>query len=228
MPETLNKVSASFFDLSVSGQTLRLHAGRFAEWTVEKTLFIADAHLGKIEHFRRAGIGLPPEAGEDTFHRLSSLMEKFKPHRLYFLGDLFHSDFNADFPKFAAWRRQFPETDMILIPGNHDRAGKDHLYDLGIELRKPHATGPFFLRHEPAQDQDGFLLCGHLHPTVTISGKGKQYVRVPAFWQNPSGICLPAFGTFTGGAVIDAKAGDVFYAISGSSVHKVPAELLAG
>ena len=228
MPETQNKVSAPFFDLAVSGQTLRLHAGRFAEWREEKTIFIADAHLGKIEHFRRAGIGLPAQAGDDTFQRLTSVMQAMHPKKLFFLGDLFHSAFNADFPRFAEWRKQFPETDVCLIPGNHDRAGKNHLHQLGIAIQEPHAYGPFFLRHEPGDTTNGFLLCGHLHPGVSLSGCGRQHLRVPAFWQFAAGICLPAFGTFTGRSATKANAGDIFYAISGSSVHKVPAELLVG
>lgn len=226
MPETLNKVSAPFFDLAISGQTLRLHAGLFAEWKEENTVFIADVHLGKIEHFRRAGIGLPAQAGDDTFQRLTSVMQAMHPKKLFFLGDLFHSDFNADFPRFAEWRKQFPETDVCLIPGNHDQAGKNHLHQLGIAIQEPHAYGPFFLRHEPGDTTNGFLLCGHLHPGVSLSGRGRQHIRMPAFWQMANALCLPAFGTFTGGSAPEPSAMDVFYAVSGASLHRIPALLL--
>ncbi len=226
MPKSLTDLSRSFFDLDVSGQTLRLHAGRFAEWREENTIFVADAHLGKIAHFRRAGFGLPSEAGDDTFARLSALLIEMRPKRLIFLGDLFHSDFNGDFPRFASWRKEFPGVDVWLIPGNHDRAGQKHLHSLGIEIRPPQSLGPFFLQHEPGDTESGFLLCGHLHPAVSLSGKGRQQIRVPAFWQSLNSLCFPAFGTFTGAARISAGKEDVFYAISGDHLHRIPAHIL--
>ena len=226
MPEILTDLSGSFFDLKAAGQTLRLHAGRFAEWREEKTIFLADAHLGKIEHFRRAGINLPGQAGEDTFHRLSEMLNAFRPERLIFLGDLFHSDFNDDFPRFAEWRKMFPKTEMWLIPGNHDLAAFRYLGQLGIRLVMPQLLGPFFLRHEPGETGEGFLLCGHLHPGLRLPGKGKQHLNVPAFWYNPGFLCLPAFGSFTGNARMEFSREDVFFAIAGKQLHRVPADFL--
>ena len=226
MPESLTDLTGSFYDLEISGQTLRLHAGRFAEWREEKTLFVADAHLGKIEHFRRAGLSLPDQAGTDTFSRLSASMEKHLPERLIFLGDLFHSDFNDDFPRFAAWRNRYPATDVMLIPGNHDRAGQKHLHHLGIRVESPQLLGPFYLRHEPGETENGFLLCGHLHPAVSLSGKGRQHLRMPAFWLSKAMLCLPSFGSFTGSASIHPAADDVFFAIAGSAVRRIPGSIL--
>jgi len=226
MPETRADQSSLYVDLSVAGQTLRLHPDRYAEWREEKTIFIADAHLGKIAHFRRAGFNLPGEAGGDTFSRLSGIMEAARPERLVILGDLFHSDFNEDFLRFADWREKFPQTDVWLIPGNHDLAGRKHLHSLGIRIEEPCSLGPFFLRHEPDETDKGFLLCGHLHPAVSISGKGRQHLRVPAFWYNPAFLCLPAFGTFTGTSGIIPESEDVFYAIAGITINPIPARIL--
>jgi DNA ligase-associated metallophosphoesterase len=226
MQESLTDLSRSFYDLAIAGQTLRLHAGCFAEWREENTIFIADAHLGKIQHFRRAGFNLPDDAGSDTFYRLSEILTTNRPDRLVFLGDLFHSDFNEDFPRFAQWRKQFTETDVWLIPGNHDRAGYRHLDSLGIRIENPRTLGPFYLRHEPGETDKGFLLCGHIHPSVSLSGKGRQHLRVPAFWYNPDFLCLPAFGSFTGLARIDAEKVDVFFAITGERLLRIPAGIL--
>jgi DNA ligase-associated metallophosphoesterase len=226
MQESLTDFSCSFYDLTIAGQTLRLHAGRFAEWREEKTIFLADAHLGKIEHFRRAGFNLPGDAGSDTFYRLSEILNANRPDRLVFLGDLFHSDFNEDFPRFAEWRKHFPETDVWLIPGNHDRAGQKHLHSLGIRVENPQQVGPFFLQHEPGETDNGFLLCGHIHPSISISGKGRQHLQVPAFWHKPGFLCLPAFGSFTGLARIDSEKEDVFFAITGERLRRIPAGIL--
>lgn len=226
MQESLTEHSIRYYDLDVAGQTLRLHAGCFAEWLEENTIFIADAHLGKIAHFRKAGFNLPGEAGGDTFSRLSAIMEMFRPRRLVFLGDLFHSDFNEDFLRFAGWRNRFPLTDVLLIPGNHDRAGGKHLHSLGIRVENPQPLGPFYLQHEPEISDKGFILCGHLHPAVSISGRGRQHLRVPAFWHKPGFLCFPAFGGFTGLARIEAEKEDVFFAISGESIIRIPAGIL--
>jgi DNA ligase-associated metallophosphoesterase len=220
------ETSCSFYDLSVAGQSLRLHGALFAEWKEEKTLFVADAHLGKVAHFRRAGFNLPGDAGSDTFSRLTGILKSIRPERLIFLGDLFHSEYNEDFPRFAEWRQQFQETEVWLIPGNHDRAGQRHLNSLGIRVENPQQLGPFYLQHEPGETDNGFLLCGHLHPSVSLSGKGKQHLRVPAFWLKPGFLCLPAFGSFTGLARIEAEKEDVFFAIAGESLHRIPADIL--
>lgn len=226
MPEKQTDRSCSFYDIQIAGQSLRLHAGRFAEWTEEKTLFIADVHLGKIEHFRRAGINLPGNAGEDTFYRLSGILQSCRPQRLIVLGDLFHSDFNDDFPRFAAWRKQFSETDVWLIPGNHDRTGRKYLSALGLQIMAPQRLGPFFLRHEPEVPDEGFLLCGHLHPSVSLAGRAREQIRIPAFWLQKRALCFPAFGVFTGMARINPQPDDVFFALSSSSVRRIPASLL--
>lgn len=226
MPEKLTETSCSYYDLPVGGDTLRLHAGRFAEWKEEKTIFIADAHFGKIAHFRRAGINLPGDAGADTFKRLTDILETFRPQRLIVLGDLFHSDFNEDFPRFAAWRQQFTETDVWLIPGNHDRAGQSYLHEVGLVVKAPQVLGPFFLQHEPAEISEGFLLCGHLHPGLSLGGRGRQHVQMPAFWLSGHMLCFPAFGSFTGNASVQPHRNDVFFAVAGNELRKIPASIL--
>ena len=228
MPETTTeKRLLPFADVLVEGNCLRLHPARVAEWREEKTLFLAAAHLGKIAHFRRSGFNLPASAGADTFARLSEVMLQFRPDRLVFLGDLFHSDFNEDFLRFAAWRRNFSACDVWLIPGNHDLAGGPHLSSLGLDVRPAQSLGPFFLQHEPVVDFPGFLLCGHLHPSVSLAGKGRHQVRVPAFWQGNRSLCLPSFGTFTGAASIKAGPGDLFYALSPQGLFRISASILS-
>jgi DNA ligase-associated metallophosphoesterase len=226
MPETRADTALSFFDLPIEGQNLRLHAGRYAEWLEEKTLFVADVHLGKIAHFRRAGIGIPPQAGENGFLRLSEILQRHRPARMMILGDLFHSDFNEDFPRFAEWRKNHSAVDITLIPGNHDRSGLPHLSQLGIEIQPPHQSGPFFLQHEAGENEVGFLLHGHLHPGISLHGVGRQHLRMPAFWLQKHALCLPAFGTFTGLASISPDPEDVIFAIAGQRIQRIPAAIL--
>src|SRR4029453_9621770 len=62
--------------------------------------------------------------------------------------------------------------------------------------------------HTP-QWVDGLTtLAGHLHPAVTLHGRGGDSVRLPCFWIRERLVVLPAFGAFTGGASIrrDSRA----------------------
>ena len=72
--------------------------------------------------------------------------------------------------------------------------------------------------HEPAPDHDGYVLAGHLHPNVTVRGRGRQALRLPAFVFGPSRGVLPAFSSFTGGGMYERAAGDRLYAVAGSDV----------
>lgn len=45
---------------------------------------------------------------------------------------------------------------------------------------------------------------GHLHPVARISAPGER-LRLPAFVIEEAGIILPAFGSFTGGAPVEAE-----------------------
>src|ERR1700761_3956202 len=89
-------------------QDLMLLPQRAIYWQQQKTLIAADVHLGKVGHFRKAGIAVPRDLEQGDLAVLSDLIHEYKPHTLLFLGDLFHSDMNADWDWFALWRQQFP------------------------------------------------------------------------------------------------------------------------
>jgi metallophosphoesterase superfamily enzyme len=114
-----------------------------------------------------------------TWHVLSDLIHEYKPQKLIFLGDLFHSDMNNDWDWFVLWRSQFPKLQIILIKGNHDIISDKHYTDLGITLHKELTMGPFLMLHHPLPDPEvkaegGYVLCGHIHPGLAwLAGAGK-------------------------------------------------------
>ncbi|MBK7808556.1 MAG: hypothetical protein IPJ51_20050 [Saprospiraceae bacterium] len=61
---------------NLAGNDLLLLTEKAVWLEYEKTLLIADVHLGKIEHFRKAGIGIPYLATSVTQDRLESLLKK--------------------------------------------------------------------------------------------------------------------------------------------------------
>ena len=64
-----------------------MSAERTLFWENESMLIIADLHVGKTGHFRRAGIGIPQQVYKDDLHRLLSQI-LFKAERLVIVQDL--------------------------------------------------------------------------------------------------------------------------------------------
>ena len=81
-------------DYNLLGQDLSLLPQRAIYWQQEKALIAADVHLGKVGHFRKAGIAVPRDMEQTDLGELSDLVFEHKPQRnaSFFLGDLFHSD----------------------------------------------------------------------------------------------------------------------------------------
>ncbi len=61
-----------------------------------RQLILSDLHLGKTSHFRKQGIALPVNSYQKDFEKLNSLVHRWKPNSVLFLGDLFHSTYNRE------------------------------------------------------------------------------------------------------------------------------------
>jgi len=181
-------------------------------------LIAADIHLGKVGHFRKAGIAVPRDMEQNDLAVLSDLIDEHRPEKLIFLGDLFHSDMNADWDWFVLWRRQFPKLQIILIRGNHDIIGDNHYQELNIILHDQLLISPFLMLHHPLNNDDlltctGYPFCGHIHPGVSLVGKGRQHVTLPCFAFGKRQAILPSFGKFTGKVAIRSNKTDRIFAV---------------
>jgi len=199
------------------GQDLLLLPQKAIYWQQQSALIIADVHLGKVGHFRKAGIAIPRDMEQSDLAVLSDLIYEHKPEKLIFLGDLFHSDMNNDWDWFILWRSQFPALQIMLVRGNHDIIADKHYHNLNIELHDELLIGPFLMMHHPlANDQDekaGYVFCGHIHPGVNLSGRARQSITLPCFaFGNKQGI-LPSFGKFTGRVAIRSLQNDRIFAV---------------
>jgi len=192
-------------DLSLAGETLRLHADRALFWPARQRLLVADVHLGKDDAFRAAGIALPTGGTRHDLDRLAALLAATGAQALWVLGDLLHgarpdARWRDDWQRFRA---QHAQLHIALIEGNHDRSAARA--DLGIALHTGRVVdGPFAFSHAPeppaAGDGARLTLCGHVHPVVRVPGlRG----RFPAFVRIDDRLVLPAFSAFTGGWRID-------------------------
>lgn len=204
--------------LQLCGQHLLLHAFRALYWEEQDSLLIADLHLGKAAHFRRSGIAVPAAVGDANLDKLISLLIDFRPARVLFLGDLFHSDYNNQWLVFCELLEQFPNIHFELILGNHDILDVSFYESSGLIVHEEMLDlEPFLLTHHPLTelpDGEQYNLAGHLHPAVSLRGAGRQRLRLPCFYFGKNQGLLPAFGEFTGLANIPIGADDRVFAIA--------------
>ena len=205
-------------------QTLSLHAHRAIYWHEKATLLIADLHLGKGEHFRRAGIAVPGGVQVDNFSRLQELLEEYNPVRILFLGDLFHSELNNTVETFAIFLSTHPDVSFELVMGNHDIL-PEALYDNSqlVIHQPPYHEAPFSFTHYPLEEPHPELynFYGHIHPGAALYGAGKEYVKLPCFHFANKQAALPAFGAFTGLAIVKPGPLDRVFVIAEGEVFEV-------
>jgi len=203
---------------SLLNQDLLLLPQKAIYWKQEKTLIAADVHLGKVGHFRKAGIAVPLNMEQNDLSVLSDLIDEHRPEKLIFLGDLFHSDMNADWDWFVLWRKQFPELTIILVKGNHDIIADSHYINLNIQLVDQLLTGPFLMLHIPLNETElkqasGYVFCGHIHPGINLIGKGRQQLTLPCFAFGSKQLIMPSFGKFTGKVALLSHKTDRIFAV---------------
>lgn len=147
---------------------LQMFPQRALWWQPEKTLLVADVHLGKGATFRARGQPLPRGGSSRDLQRLSALVAQLRAQRLVVLGDFWHSRQGltpALFHALQHWRRQHTHLHVILVRGNHDRAiSKGNVpASLGIELvDEPFPLAPgLYACHAPLLQLPNLLLAGN-------------------------------------------------------------------
>lgn len=211
--------------LTVAGDEVQLHPARALIWPRRKTVIIADPHWGKSATFRAHGIAVPELTLGADLDRLSLLIMSTQAERLVILGDLLHaragrSDVVHD--TVQAWRGQHRSLDIQVIRGNHDRSAGDPPTSWGFTMHpEPFLDPPFAYRHHPDPTEGHYSLAGHVHPAVSIPGRGRQRLRLPCFVFGPDLAILPAFGAFTGTATLAARPDLCIFAIADQEVLEV-------
>ncbi len=237
--------------ITLAGESVRLHADRALYWPRADTLVIADLHLGKADHFRRAGIALPRGGTGYDLQRLDALLERTEAARLLVLGDLVHGAL-PDAPwreTWLRWRRARPRLHVEVVAGNHDWrlrgdvAGADAL---GVALHAECLVDlPFVFFHDPAgapahdlpqatRNANDGTDDGHRHADAracgyTLSGHVHPVLRLPGLPRLPAfrfgmrGGVLPAFTAFSGGQVFALEPGERVFACGPGTLVALPA-----
>jgi DNA ligase-associated metallophosphoesterase len=212
--------------VDVAGEELTLLAERAVYWKREKTLFVADPHFGKAASFRALGVPVPRGTTTGTLERLDAILGRSGARHLIFLGDFLHAR-EGRAPEtlrvLNEWRHGHSRVEMTLVRGNHDARAGDPPRELDVKcVAAPLDQPPFVLHHHPRPSDAGYVLCGHIHPAVHLTGRGRQHTRLPCFWFGRTIGVLPAFGEFTGVAEADVQSGDRVYVVADDAVIAVP------
>jgi DNA ligase-associated metallophosphoesterase len=171
--------------IEIDGLAMECLALRALWWPQERTLFVADVHLGKAESFRALGVPVPAGAQGPTaatLDRLDRLLAMRQARTLVVLGDLLHAraaQSESVMGPLAAWRARHAALDIRLLRGNHDGHAGDPPPHLGIEgVDAPARLGPFCLQHEP---RHAWTLQGltHARPLAAAS-EGRATVPIAA------------------------------------------------
>jgi DNA ligase-associated metallophosphoesterase len=199
----------------VQGEMLDLLPQKAIWWKAKRTLILADLHLGKVQHFRKAGFAVPQKIFEKDLALLNELIVKFEPEKVVVVGDMFHSIANSEVHIFEIWREQFNQVNFILVKGNHDVLAEKLYCEMKIEVHEFYSITPFSFSHHLASafSRDEMVFSGHIHPGVLLKGKGKQVVRLACFYFTPNYVLLPAFGNFTGLEIITPEKNSKIFAI---------------
>jgi DNA ligase-associated metallophosphoesterase len=209
----------------VGGEALTLLPEKAVWIAAERTLLVADAHVGKAVTFRRLGVPVPRGTTTATLDLLGALVARHGARRIVFLGDLLHSAHARAAATVAAverWRDAHADLALTLVRGNHDSRAGDPPPRWGIEVvDAPLVLGGLRLAHHPRADAGGYVLAGHLHPCIALSGRAHDRLRLPCFWFGKAVGVLPAFGTFTGMHPIRPDSGDRVFAIADDRVAEV-------
>lgn len=207
-------------NIIIKNQNFTLHHLGAIYWKNQNTVLVSDVHFGKVTHFRKHGVAIPREIILENFTKLNQLLAEFKPNRIIFLGDLFHSGLNSEWNYFEEWIDTKTQ-EILLIEGNHDVIATEKYENLNIKLFSELIIDDFILTHFPLETTDYFNFCGHIHPGVKMVGKGKQFLKLACFFQNKNQMILPAFGAFTGKYYLEPTAENTIYGIADATVFKV-------
>ena len=201
---------------------------RAAFWERTRTLLVADAHFGKAAAFRAAGVPVPRGTTTGSLARLDSSLARTGATRIVFLGDFLHAREGREAETtrvVGEWRSRNAAIEMVLVRGNHDVRAGDPGPEIDIRcVDGPLVEPPFVFTHKPAISDEGYVVCGHVHPGARLTGPGREHSWLPCFWLRPRMAVLPAFGEFTGLADIAAEQGDRVWVVANGSVVAVRTE----
>jgi len=210
--------------LTIRNQTCHLLAEKAIYWEEQKTVIIADIHIGKGTIFRKAGIPIPQGIMDDDLLNITKLLQSYNAEKCIIVGDLIHgeSGISEDVKKkFSEWLQKI-HCEIHLVIGNHDRflirnlppEWPLYIHKVGLLIE------PFYFSHHPIHHEQWFVWSGHLHPKVEITN-GYDRLVLRCFQVFKEMAIIPAFGFFVGGTLVKKNVNCEIYAIADQSVIEI-------
>ncbi len=208
-----------------AGEELTIDGRRILFWPKEEILIVADLHIGKAGHFRRAGIAVPAGVSHGTLERLADVLKKYNPKKILILGDLFHSSRYEDLSLFSEFKSSLDQIDWVVVQGNHDRGFRSIAEKLNIDFH-PQAlhSAPFVFHHGNLSFpilEGQYGISAHVHPGIVLNGRGGQKEKIPCFIFRETEAVIPAFGEFTGLFPVDPRGDDAVFGIVGKKICRI-------
>lgn len=182
----------------------------------EKTLAIADVHLGYEEALNREGIMLPREQFRLTVGRLEPLLSRLSPRTVVVNGDLKH-----EFGTISEqeWKDVLKLLDLIarhasrivLVSGNHDTVLGPLAGKRGLEVVPEFRVGSVLFAHGDSVPGETLLkgvktlVIGHEHPALALREGGRlEHFKcwLAGRWQGKRLVVMPSFNPVTEGTDI--------------------------
>lgn len=188
-----------------------------------RILVISDLHLEKGAAHARRGLMLPPYDTAATLARLQVAVARFAPSCIISLGDSFHDrKGSAHLP--AIYRDALAAVqsgrDWIWIEGNHD---PEPPQGLAGQFHAAFHAETLTFRHAPSKTPVAGEVAGHLHPVARVVRRGKG-VRRACFAADGTRMLMPAFGSTTGGLLLEHPAIRPLFDREKLSAHLIGAE----
>ncbi len=195
-------------------------------WEEQNTLIIADMHLGKTGRIRKSGITIPPSIYKTDLKRLMAQLYLFKVDRLIIAGDLTYSAANKELDLFIKWRKDFSLLHIDLVKGNPDMLDDSWYAEANINvIAEKMISGPFLFMHDlklqqtlTEEEKLYYTFSGHMHPAISIKGKGKQSLRFPCFYFAKDFCVLPAFSRFAASYQVTPEKDETVFAVVENSI----------
>ena len=196
-----------------------------------KTLVISDLHIGIENELREHGVYV----GSKTWmmqHRILDLWEKWKPEKLFILGDIKHTIPSSSFSETKELQDFFNTIKeymrIYIVPGNHDGNIRKLLpRDIVIHPSDGFIYQDIGFLHGHRWPNERLMSCryiifGHTHPAIQLTDrlglpiiepcwvrgffyKDKTRERYKTWNENIEFIIIPAFNPLLGGIAVNRE-----------------------
>ena len=179
-----------------------------------KTLIIADLHLGYEESLNVRGVLVPRIQFKDTYEKLDKLLKNLDVETIIITGDFKHE---FGFISNTEWNNILKIIDLffkyakkiILIKGNHDVNLGPIAKKINIEILGYVKFDDIFICHGDEIlkefNKSKIIIIGHEHPAIGLI-KGNKYEKYKCFlkgkFEDKVLIVLPSFNVLTIGTDI--------------------------